>query len=392
MNLFSGEKLVSIDWFTCTGSNIKYNYDGYPSLDGVNYIEKLLELLKVNHNYNWYELKRGGRYKRCIDVDEGIKLFLCGPLNKYGLETWKLEITGKGCDRFDDKSWLELFLYVNSSDINVTRIDMPCDEVNILTYTQKELLDILEVYKNVKLRKGSNYIKIVHSKSLKDPNEYKGYTFYIGSPSSNLFLRIYDKYSEQKDKSLAFLDQYFEWLRYELVFKDEKAQDLFVDIIEKLLNKESLGSLWGLYMKEVFTICTLESCKDLNKSRWIIDPKYSDFIGGFEKQPFKRKKNKTSELQKSKDWIEKQASKALLKLYISKGKKFFDIWIKNIMFDRLNELDDNDINEINTIRKYFLQDEFEKDELINITDELKLDNDEYDYLRNLPYGWPSRKE
>ena len=269
---------------------------------------------------------------------------------------------------------------------------MPCDEVNILTYTQKELLDILEVYKNVKLRKGSNYIKIVHSKSLKDPNEYKGYTFYIGSPSSNLFLRIYDKYSEQKDKSLAFLDQYFEWLRYELVFKDEKAQDLFVDIIEKLLNKESLGSLWGLYMKEVFTICTLESCIDSNKSRWIIDPKYSDFIGGFEKQPFKRKKNKTSELQKSKDWIEKQASKALLKLYISKGKKFFNIWIKNIMFDRLNELEDSDINEINTIRKFFLQDEFEKDELINITDELKLDNDEYDYLRNLPYGWPSRKE
>ena len=36
-------------------------------------------------------------------------------------------------------------------------------------------------------------------------------------------------------------------------------------------------------------------------------------------------------------------------------------------------------------------DEFEKDELINITDELLLDDDEYDYLNNLPYGWPSRK-
>ena len=62
------------------------------------------------------------------------------------------------------------------------------------------------------------------------------------------------------------------------------------------------------------------------------------------------------------------------------------------MFDRLNDLEDSDINEINTIRKFFLQEEFEKDELINITDELLLDDDEYDYLNNLPYGWPSRKD
>lgn len=394
MNYFGSEKLVSIDWFTCTGSNIQYSNEGYPTFNSISFIEGLLPLLKSKHNYNWYELKKGGRYKKCIDVDEGIKLYLCGPENKNGEPTWKLDITGKGCDLFDDFSWLELFLYLqNNTNINPTRIDIPCDEVNLLTYTQKDWFNYLEVYKNVKLRKGSNYIKIIHSKNLKDPNEYKGYTFYIGAPTSNLFLRIYDKYSEQKDKSLAYLDKYFEWLRYELVFREEKAQDVFIDIIEFLLNKKSLGLIWSTYMKDVITLYTIDSVSlNKNKSRWIIDNKYLDFLGTFETQPFKRKKNQTSELQKSKDWIEKQASKALLKIYISKGKKFFELWVKNIMFDKLNELDDSDINEINTIRKYFLQDEFEKDEICKINEELILQDDEYEYLNNLPYGWPSRKE
>ena len=181
-----------------------------------------------------------------------------------------LDISGQGCRSFEEfsrYSWMDLIdrIFKMGGRVNVTRLDLAYDD-------HSRLLNIWQMRRDVEDR---NYI----SKSKKsmiiwsDDQEknVQGLTLQIGSKSSPVLIRIYDKAAERgwgKERH---------WIRVELQLRQDRAQEA----LKLLRERKSVGMVASGIIRNYCMFAMPTS--DTNRSRWPIAEYWQRVLEGMEK-------------------------------------------------------------------------------------------------------------
>lgn len=181
-----------------------------------------------------------------------------------------LDMSGQGCrafEEFSQYSWFELLdrIFKMGGRVNVTRLDLAYDD-------HSGLLNIWQMRRDVEDR---NYI----SKSKKSliiwsddqDQDIQGLTLQIGSKSSPVLIRIYDKAAERgwgKERH---------WVRVELQLRQERSHEA----LKLLWERESIGMVASGILRNYCTFVTPTS--DTNRSRWPIAEYWQRVLEGMEK-------------------------------------------------------------------------------------------------------------
>lgn len=183
-----------------------------------------------------------------------------------GMGTW-CEMTGQGCRAFEDLSnldWNTLFRWLTSDrSIHVTRLDVACDD----------RIGVLPMKSIVKDIERGNYIskmkkrEIVRSGS---DERLQGTTVTLGSPQSQVRIRLYDKAAEQEKP-----EQH--WIRCEMQLRDDRAHSFMARSMSTTIGHTYTGVLSN-YLKILRPIK-----EDSNKSRWPMRRYWRRFINNAER-------------------------------------------------------------------------------------------------------------
>lgn len=202
--------------------------------------------------------RKGARGYAMGDYFEGISIMHETQSSDY--QTW-LEMSGSGCRAFEtygSGNFDKLFSEVrnNPEDMNLTRLDVAFDD-------HTGILDIDRIQKDI-LEK--NYVS--RSREWDVHLSSKGKSFYIGSETSDIRIRIYDKAAERK------LTDGRHWVRVELQLRDERALafaslPLTMDLSERFL------SVLLNYLRFVEP-----DPDDSNKSRWPMAEYWQELCDG----------------------------------------------------------------------------------------------------------------
>lgn len=180
-----------------------------------------------------------------------------------------LDMSGQGCRTFEEYSylsWMEFWARVLASGcrFNVTRIDLAYDD-------HYGLIEMWRIYNDVHDR---NYIsKAKKTRTIWSDDrvdDIQGCTVEIGSRSSPVLIRIYDKAAER-----GFKDRH--WIRVEVQLREQRAHMAF----DKLRTEQDVGSLASGILRNYFSIISPGS--DSNRSRAVIAPYWSRILDNMSK-------------------------------------------------------------------------------------------------------------
>lgn len=245
--------------------------------DGLDTILKILKLSKKDFEF----LDKGGLgYKKQI-INNNIRIYFDG-LVGMGVCT---SISGKGCRYMEAQGqnlWQLIFRLARSDKINITRIDLALDTNIKLINKVRQSVD-----KKKYISKSRNISYIC--KSLE--NETRTETIYIGSRSSELMIRLYDKAVEQKLDGI-------DWERWEIVLKKKKIKEV-IPLLEKDISQTFKDILYT-YFRPLQSV-------DTNKSRSKVCKWYLDFLGSVKKiSLYSDPKEKT--IEDKWNWLETQVA------------------------------------------------------------------------------------
>lgn len=382
------DKSYSIDWLQFTTGKISYGIDYEPLNSSIPLINKLLKKLKSYYNYYDLELIPGGLYgyRYRMEVAEGITIYFFGSENKKGEKTTLIKITGKGCDRFNNiDDWFELIGFLLSDEIeaSVTRLDLAIDDFYGKEISYKKFFDVV---------KKKFFIRSGHPKSkphwhINDWNDYdEGCTIDFYSPSSDVQLCVYNKKAETRSKNN--LDSNTpQWMRYEMRFFDEQAmsqiRNYYICLVNEKFDLNKCSSISQFLSSALYELLKLYNpCNDSNKSRWKELPEWLDFIGELKYLSFERKKSNISKILKTKLYFENQYARFLIKMYLTFGSEFLEVWIKDLIYKKRHVIEPDDLVEVNDLRIDLNKNKLSKMDLINLISKAQiLDPKDIDILR-----------
>lgn len=254
-----------------------------------NGLATVFRILKLNSS-DFEQLDKGGLgYKNQL-FNNNVRIYYNG--NKdMGICT---SISGKGCRFMESQGqdlWSLLFRLARSARINITRLDLALD-------TGIKLIDKIRAKIDSKeyISKSRSISYICKSGATSTRTE----TIYIGSRSSDLMIRIYDKAVEQN------LDE-VDWERWEIVLKKEKIKEA-IPLLKKGISQTFKNILYT-YFRPVIKV-------DSNKSRSKVCPWYLRFLGQVEIiSLYKDPAEKTIEDKWL--WVEKQVAPTLALLSLA---------------------------------------------------------------------------
>ncbi|MDQ0417988.1 phage replication initiation protein [Croceifilum oryzae] len=241
-----------------------------------------------------------------------------------------LEMGGQGCREYEGhgkRSWVQLFAMVLDLNSNITRIDLAIDDFRGYFLIPEIEKKIKKGEVQSKFKEATNYEKI----RLKDGYR-RGQTLYIGSTSSLLKVRFYDKLKEalgnDKESELEGIEF---WNRTELELKDERATKVAWLLVNGMKVGEVATGVLNHYVR--FTVQGTDS----NKSRWKTWKKWEQFIGDAEKI-------KLTELPKERtvetrlEWLDRQVAPTLATIVEAESEEFLLDFVKKAV-SRLTEKD-----------------------------------------------------
>ena len=273
---------VIIDWlqFTITENNIT--------------VDNIITLLKLDVN-NFITLDHGKMGYKQQKTYNDISILYEG--NKgMGIH---VIFTGQACRYYEtEHNLIELIQRINESKGKLTRIDLAMDDRTGDVIPFKQLIkDITNA--NIVSKWKSN-VEII-KRSNKDA-EIKGHTISLGSRSSRLFMRIYDKALEQKIEGI--------WNRIELEIKKEYAEQ-----VQKIITKDNVGELMAKIINNYIRIVK-PNPNDSNKSRWETKPYWEKLIATTGKQSLTVAPEEKT-IDDMKEWISKQIAPSLALITIN---------------------------------------------------------------------------
>ena len=288
-------------------------------------------------------------------ISDGIKIHFYGPPNKRGDVTTMIDISGTGCDRFKSLfDWYNLIKFcIEELNCNCSRIDEAVDDFYGESITYKTFFDICK--QGFYSRSGAPKTK--PEWIINDWNNYDyGCTINWYSKTSSIQLVSYNKMAEQKNKNNPIPNSP-QWLRHEMRFYEEQANKQLKTFYNCLcyevmgeFNENSTG--FSKYVSSALFECLklYEPTNDTNKARWKIHPGWNKFIGDISGIKFERPKSKNDKILKTKVYFEDSYSKFLLKMYLTFGKEYFNLWLRDFLFNNRNKLEPEDYIAVNELR------------------------------------------
>lgn len=180
-----------------------------------------------------------------------------------------LDMSGQGCRTFEEfsyKSWFEFLedMYRFGGRINVTRLDLAYDD-------HFGLLNIWKIRRDVEdrnYRSKSKKSRVIWSDD--QDQDIKGLTVEVGSKSSPVMIRIYNKAVER-----GFKDRH--WIRVEIQLRQERSHEA----CKRLFQRESIGAVASGLLRNYCVF--LEPGNDSNKARWKVAEYWERLLIGMEK-------------------------------------------------------------------------------------------------------------
>lgn len=181
-----------------------------------------------------------------------------------------LDMSGQGCrsfEQFSSVTWMELLYEIFRSEgrVSITRLDLAYDD-------HIGLLDIHRIRQDVEDRyyvSKSRQSRIIWSDD--QDEDIQGLTIEIGSRSSAVLIRIYDKAAERG------FDRNRHWIRVEIQLRKERAHEAG----KLLFQNDRVGVVAGGILRNYFT--PREPTGDSNKCRWPIADYWDKLIMDMEK-------------------------------------------------------------------------------------------------------------
>lgn len=225
-------------------------------------------------------------------------------------------MSGDGCRYYEARSgkkhcFYQLLHHLQSISATFTRLDVAIDNVDGLLCLDKLRNDIES--KSVRTRfKGGFEIK---NFSFNQETKDCGRTIYVGSPSSRIKIRFYDK--------AAQLNTSGHWTRAEIQLMSERAQEF----IFHLLKGKPLGQIAATVMNNYFTPIHFE---ELNKSRCSVKAWWAAWIQTTEKLQLSTSKaiKLVSEMM---DYIKQQYAPSIALISKHLGSHTFKLFIDDLI-------------------------------------------------------------
>lgn len=238
-------------------------------------------------------------YQKCLGFNDIVVCYE-GRENDYFRDMGVcVSMSGNGCRTFETMSRLPdqtaggpfpvLFQKLAGDlRVNVSRIDIACDD-------REGRLDMQEIIKKT-------YANDINSRMAKrqvvvsmDGTQRDGSTVYIGSPSSDFRLRIYDKALEQGESG--------PWIRVEMVMRSKNARG-FVD---QVVNS-SVGELAARVLNDKFSFINRD---DSNISRCSVCSWWSSFVDDLESVRLVARQVVQHTVQQIAAWVDNQVAPSL---------------------------------------------------------------------------------
>lgn len=207
-----------------------------------------------------------------------------------------LNMSGQGCRAFEEHSttsWMSLLSAILSTNCNITRLDLAYDDHMGVIDIRRFACDIRDRNYRSKSKKAS----IIWSDD--QDSDIQGITVYIGSKSSDVLIRVYDKAAER-----GFKDRH--WIRVELQLRDDRA---FAGV-KCLVDQKNIGVTVAGILRNYLTICVPSN--DTNKSRWPIAYYWERILGQMETIRLWSAPGEPYNFHKAEDQVVKQYAQFLL--------------------------------------------------------------------------------
>lgn len=214
-----------------------------------------------------------------------------------------LDMSGQGCRNFEshsERSWMDLItdafrcMGVPDAWMSVTRLDLAYDD-------HSHLLNIWRIKRDVEDRlyvSKSRKSTIIWSDDL--DNDIRGCTIEIGSRSSPVLIRIYDKAAERGFGSEKH------WIRVELQLRKDRAMEAF----KLLFQQETIGLVASGIIRN-YCVFVTPAPGDSNKWRWPIADYWQRVLDGMEKLRVWRAPGEEYNFSKTEDHLIQQYGQIL---------------------------------------------------------------------------------
>ncbi|RIA77934.1 replication initiation factor [Anaeroplasma bactoclasticum] len=249
-------------------------------------------------------------------LNKYIILRCCGPLNDFGYRTCQLELKGDGCREFERlkegiSSWYDFFEFLMGFNPTFKRIDITIDDISGKEMPLKYLYDKIE---------GNAYTSIFKTEPKILGTLKRGLTIDFGSRNSKTELCIYDKYKQQRTLKKEVPYEY--WTRYEMRFRQGKADAIVLDLLENYKDEEDV--IYGIRLK-AFATKALYSILDIKENskpdknhlyREKTDSKWLSFLETTEKGILPKAEMRKSTSETSYNYIMPKAKMILLLWFV----------------------------------------------------------------------------
>lgn len=200
-------------------------------------------------------------------------------------------MSGQGCRQYEamqGNDWSDLVKRVREQQGHFTRIDLALDDkAGLLSMRQiQEAIDKRHIVSRFKSGR-----TISEHKFSGEAGTSAGQTIYLGSPQSQMQVRIYDKAQEQGAEG--------HWIRVELECRKERAEVM----AQYIQSGEYLGYLAAATLNNY--IHFVEPAEDTNKARWPLAQWWSTFLGNVEKLKLTIAKG-VKTIEQTKEWFRRQ--------------------------------------------------------------------------------------
>ena len=306
--------MVKIDWLSFVVKNGMELTDVFFRFGmDISQFRQMPRGLKGYRSQYRYYIGQNGFVRVLYDGTEemGINVEISGTAISYAIECFKESLrrhTPFHSDAYEvpsDCSFSSLDylmgLYLRSvrEIADVVRIDTAIDDFGIRYFTVSEVHELIK--KKQLLSRFRSYRYTYGGMIAK--NICEGETLYIGSTSSDAFIRVYDKGLEQKNE--------MDWVRWELQLRNEKANAYADELVHsKCVSTVAVGVFSGL-----IRFIELDNS---NRSRCSTLAKWAEFIAGVEAVSLSIPKN-TPSVDAKQDWIERQCLPTVAGLILAHG-------------------------------------------------------------------------
>jgi phage replication initiation protein len=264
-----------------------------------------------------------------------------------------LIMSGQGCREFENDfkhGWHEFFRRIFTlDDAHFTRLDLAIDDIQMDKlpgfFTPDQIVKKLE--KGLVSSKFKSY-RYMKKGAILD-GKGKGATVYLGSPTSAIQIRIYDKLEERKAAGKEIESGVTHWVRTEIQLADQRADLAAQQIIFELAhNGTPIGPVIAGILKNYMSIYQKQKEGDVNKSRWPLWAPWEKFLGDVAKQKLTAKApDRTIGTRRA--WIDRQTAKTLGMLFLAYESDLN--WLIDTLNKGMDLLEEKELDEVETYKR-----------------------------------------